>query len=122
MKKITVLFLIVIALVAYTKELSDTVKIVELTNFSIIKKDTKRTYSDVHTVNIFNDAIENALKVDGIVDVADPVYKFKLAGEAYFLWLYDEVEGGSLMNRNDTHTIYRVTEKDATLLKEILNK
>ncbi len=122
MKKIIVLFLIMIALVACADGKSDHVKVVELTNFSTMKKETERNYTDEYTVDIFNNAVKHAMKVDGIVDVADPMYQFELADETYFLWLFEEDKEGSIMNKSDTHTIYRVTERDTTQLKEILNK
>ena len=95
------------------------VKVESLINSSISQKDIDEIYSDELAVNAFKSAVQNSFKVDGIVDVSEPMYKFKVAGEEYYLWLFDD--GGSLMKSNDTHTIYRLIEEDVAQLKNILN-
>lgn len=95
------------------------VKLNELVSFSKVKTETEKTYTDELEVEIFRNAIEHAIKLDGIVDVVDPMYKFKLDGKEYFLWLHDA--GGSIMETNDTHTIYKLLEEDAKQLKEVVN-
>ena len=109
-----------VCLTACNKETMDTVKLNELLNFSTIKKDSEVIYNDPKTVELFKNAVQHAVKVDGIADVADPPYQFKVEGDVYFLWLHHV--GGALMHANDTHTIYRLTEQDAKHLAELLNQ
>ena len=120
MKKCFVLFVMLLSLTACNEEKTDTIKLNELLNFSTIKNDSEVIYSDQQTVDLFKNAVRHAVKVDGIVDVADPPYQFKMADDVYFLWLHDG--GGALMHANDTHTIYQLTEQDAKHLTELLNE
>lgn len=120
MKKLFVLFAALVSLIACSEKNMDTVKLNELLNFSTIKNDSEVIYSDQQTVELFKNAVKHAVKVDGIVDVADPPYQFKVGGDVYFLWL-DHV-GGALMHANDTHTIYQLADQDAKHLKELLNE
>lgn len=118
MKKWLVLFVMLITVVACTEAQSGTVKLNELINFSTIKLDSEKIFTD-DQVAIFKSAVDNAVKIDGIVDVSDPMYQFNLAGKDYFLWLTNG--GGSIMHANNTHIIYHLTEKDAQQLQTIVN-
>ncbi len=119
MKKVLVLMMFtLITLVACSEEKVDKVQIHELENFSTIKKDMEETYLNSNDINVFRNAVKNAVKLDGIVNVVDPMYKFELEQESYFLWLNDQ--GGSIMNTNDTHTLFTLTDESFTQLKEIL--
>ncbi|MGA9227491.1 MAG: hypothetical protein WB217_14200 [Mesobacillus sp.] len=59
----------------------------------------------------FVDAIEKAEKVDGVFDMTAPNYQLTLTFEdkstaKYSLWL--GVDGGSLMDEKESHTLYRL--------------
>ena len=120
MKKCFMLIVMLLCLTACSEEKTDIIKLNELLNFSTIKNDSEVIYNDQQTVELFKNAVQHAVKVDGIADVADPPYQFKMAGDVYFLWLHDD--GGALMHATNTHTIYQLTEQDAKHLTELLNK
>ncbi|MFJ7730617.1 hypothetical protein ACIQXF_01855 [Lysinibacillus sp. NPDC097231] len=119
MKKILVLMIFtVMTLIACSEEKADKVQIHELENFSTIKKGTEEISLNSNDIDVFRNAVKNAVKLNGIVNVVDPMYRFELEKESYFLWLNDQ--GGSIMNTNDTHTLYTLTDESFTQLKEIL--
>jgi len=51
--------------------------------------------------------------------MADPEYKVELGDESYFLWVSEEY--GTIMNLNDTNTIYTLSKSSAKTIKELLN-
>jgi hypothetical protein len=77
--------------------------------------------TDKEAIEIIKDAIKGANKQPGIVDMADPQYKINHGDEIYFLWLTSS-DGtiGTIMNANDTHTIYTLSERSSDQLKELL--
>lgn len=69
---------------------------------------------DVEALKIFVKAIEQAEKANGIVDVTTPDYLLTITFTdetiaKYTLWL--GVNGGSLMNENNSHTIYSLPSR-----------
>ena len=58
-------------------------------------------------VVIFERAVKDAIKEPGIVNMTTPEYQFAIDGESYFLWISEEA--GTIMNKNDTHTIYTIS-------------
>jgi len=87
-------------------------------SFSKVKEGSLRTFTDLKDVNIFEAAFNNAKKEPGIVDMADPEYKVELGSEAYLLWISEE--HGTIMNLNDTHTIYTLSKNSAKAVYELL--
>ena len=73
-------------------------------------------YEDKETLDIFNNAISNAVKRDGIVDMAEPEFDLKVLyidgnKQGYHLWVGEKGQKSTLMNVNDTHTIYAISEE-----------
>ncbi|CEG26274.1 hypothetical protein [Bacillus sp. B-jedd] len=69
---------------------------------------------DVDALKTFVNSIEQAEKVNGFVDVTAPDYMLTITFTdetiaKYMLWL--GVNGGSLMNENNTHTIYSLPSR-----------
>lgn len=85
-------------------------------------KETKQiVISDKDAIKTINKAIKSAIKQPGIVDMEDPQYKINIGDEIYFLWL-TRFDGtiGTIMNNNDTHTIYTLSENMTKEFKDIL--
>jgi hypothetical protein len=74
---------------------------------------------DTETIDMIQEAVDNAEKQPGIVDMADPEYKIEIGEEIYFLWV-DE-KSGTIMNTEDTHTIYSLSENSIKQVNELLN-
>lgn len=69
-------------------------------------------------VDVLTKAVKNAVKVPGIVNMANPQYKFSLGDQVYRLWI-DDVSG-VIMNTEDTTTIYSLTETSLIEVKELV--
>ncbi|WP_456274717.1 hypothetical protein [Bacillus sp. AK031] len=78
----------------------------------------KRIIKDTETIEMINDAIHNAEKQSGIVDMADPEYKISLGNDTYFLWMSEN--SGTIMNSEDTHSIYTLSENSINQVNELL--
>ncbi|MEH7513590.1 hypothetical protein V7146_12795 [Gottfriedia acidiceleris] len=91
--------------------------------------DIKEPHASYHQdasieLQIFIDAIKTANKIDGIVDVAKADYYLTMSFENktsshYFLWLSDD--GGSIMNENDSNTMYRLHSDLISDLNKYIN-
>ncbi|OOE14432.1 hypothetical protein [Fictibacillus arsenicus] len=86
---------------------------------AIFKKDNE--------LEAFQNAVNNAKKIEGILDVMKSNYEFDLIfsnGEAqtksYFLWLDPTRRSGMIMDQEDTHTGYTLKSNDAEKLVEII--
>lgn len=88
-------------------------------SFSTIEEDSLTTFTDSESIKDFIQAFNNAKKDPGVVNMADPEYKVELGDESYFLWVS---EGhGTIMNLNDTNTIYTLSKNSAETIEELLN-
>ena len=81
----------------------------------------KVIFKEKEAIRTIEEAIKSAEKQPGIVDMADPHFKMELGEDTYFLWL-TRSDGtiGTIMNAEDTHTIYSLSKKSTTQLKELL--
>lgn len=70
------------------------------------------------SIKMIIEAINNAKEVAGIANMADPEYRMALGEQAFFLWL-DE-KSGTIMNTEDAHTIYSLTENSIKQMNELL--
>lgn len=73
------------------------------------------TFTDEASIKQMTKAIDSAKKEPGVVDMADPHFKIEIGDDSYFLW-YGEA-GGTGMDVADTHTIFTLTDKATTQLK-----
>ncbi|MFC7687513.1 hypothetical protein [Ureibacillus sp. GCM10028918] len=72
-------------------------------------------------VAIFEKAVSNSKKEPGVVNMAtEPQYQFSSGKETYFLWITEE--SGTIMNTEDTHTIYTLTSNSVKEIYEFVNK
>lgn len=71
--------------------------------------------------NTIKHAIKSAKKEPGIVNMADPQFKIHLGDESYFLWITNSNRlNGTIMNTEETHTIFSLSEQSSEELNEIL--
>jgi uncharacterized protein YcfL len=76
-------------------------------------------FEDTETIEMIKEAIDNAVKQPGIVNMTDTEFKIEIGEETYFLWV-DE-KSGTIMNTEDTHTIYSLAESSIKQVNELLN-
>lgn len=96
----------------------DQVDVYEMEDFSAAKADSFISYTDSQDVDLFVNAFKNAKKEPGVVDMYEPDYRVAFGGESYFLWI--NPEQGTIMNENNTHTIYSLKKKSAEMIYELL--
>jgi hypothetical protein len=126
MKKVLILFCLII--MASIMGCSSTDKVEKVTvykmlSFSKIKPNSQITFTETKIVNEFVEAIDTASKELGSADMSDPHYKIELGEETFFLWLFinkQENTKGTLMNTNDTHTTYSLSERSAENIQDLL--
>ncbi len=87
-----------------------------------MEKETKQTVlTKKDDIKIIKKAINGANKQPGIVDMAEPQFKINLGEESYFLWITkSDKTKGTIMNAEDTHTIYSLSENSSKELNKIL--
>ncbi|MGM7724323.1 hypothetical protein [Metabacillus sp. Hm71] len=119
--KFFVIFTFILVLVGCSKsqENIDKVNVYEMKSFSSVEKDSLTTFTDSKVVNDFIKAFNNAKREPGIVNMSDPDNKVDLGDETYFLWISEEY--GTIMNLNDTNTIYTLSKSSAKTINELLN-
>ncbi|MFC4409055.1 hypothetical protein ACFOZY_01255 [Chungangia koreensis] len=79
--------------------------------------DSHITFTDQVVVDDFVKALHKLVRLPGVVDIAAPDYLIDLNGEQFYLWI-DE-NGGSIMDPEDTNTLYRLEEAS---VKEIYER
>ncbi|KIL51602.1 hypothetical protein KP77_11140 [Jeotgalibacillus alimentarius] len=123
MKKITIFISLVVFSILFATGCSsadiEKIDVYEMESFSIIKEDSLTSYTDSKDVNIFIKVFNNAKKEPGIVDIADPEYQVQIGEESYYLWIKEEQ--GTIMNVNDTHTIYSLSKNSVEKVYDLLN-
>ncbi|TYR72541.1 hypothetical protein FZC79_22450 [Rossellomorea vietnamensis] len=71
------------------------------------------------TIEMITEAINKAEKQPGIVNMADPQFKIVHGKETYFLWISEKSE--TIMNAEDTHTIYSLNDYSIQQVNALLN-
>lgn len=97
----------------------DQVNVYEMENFADAKSDSLISYTDTEDIETFVNAFKTAKKEPGVVDMAEPDYRVEFGEESYFLWISPEL--GTIMNENDTNTIYSLTKRSAKEIYELVN-
>lgn len=118
------LFIILVALTLVflggcSAEKTDRVAVTKMESFSVEKGGSLTIYTDRDTVDGLVNAFKKTRKVRGIADVSDPEYKVDFGTDTYYLWLGEEK--GSIMNADDTHTLYTLSKRATKTIKEIIN-
>jgi hypothetical protein len=96
------------------------VEVYKMASFSSVKEESKITFSDQRTVKAFRSAFKKARKQSGAVDMVDPDYKVILGEESYFLWI--DKNHGTIMNLEDTNTIYTLSRWSAVRIGRLLGR
>ncbi|WP_246943326.1 hypothetical protein [Bacillus pinisoli] len=87
---------------------------------STIKEDHSiQEFTNELIIQEFIQAFRMANQEPGIVNMADPHYRVKIGEESYFLWIHEEQ--GTIMNWNDTNTIFTLSERSTLTIKKHLN-
>lgn len=108
-------------------ESDDILKVSVADNIEMGKMNTDyfAVFEDEESLEVFEDAIENAEKQEGIVDVSPPDFDLEVVYqdqsiEELHLWVGWENEISLLMKVEDTHTIYTIPQEITVKLIEIL--
>ncbi|WP_442598406.1 hypothetical protein [Neobacillus sp. D3-1R] len=122
MKKLLVGFLFILAIIlnACSFEKIDQIQVYEMESFSKVKANSFIKIEDKTEINQIRNAIASAKKQPGIVDMADPEFKIVMGKNSYYLWI--SKDSGTIMNLNDTYTIYSLTKFSAKRVGKILNE
>lgn len=106
---------------------SDIVKvsISESMGFDEINTDFFAVYEDEETVDMFEKIFEDAVKQDGIVDIAAPEYDIEAelgngSKQQYYLWVGEADQSSTIMRVEDTNTIYLIPADDTNWLIDLL--
>lgn len=123
MDKVSLLFLLIVLVLAFvggcSRDSIERVDVYEMESFSVTKEDSLKTYTDPDVIEALVDAFKKTRKVPGVADVADPQYKVEFGEDVYYLWLGEEK--GSVMNVNDTHTLYTLSKRATKTIGKIVN-
>lgn len=82
-------------------------------------------YEDEDTIEMFETIFEDAVKQDGIVDIAAPDYDIKAelengSKQQYYLWVGEADQSSTLMRVEDMNTIYLIPADDTNWLIDLL--
>lgn len=95
----------------------------EITFYKLDTDPKQIVLTDKDTIKTIKKIIKGAIKQPGIVDMTDPQYKINLGDEIYLLWLTRSGGTiGTIMNGEDTHTIYTLSESLTKELNDILHE
>lgn len=127
---LTIFFIFLIGCQTSNKELlqdEDVSKVSISTSngFGKVNADSPAVYEDQETLDLFKSVVTNAVKQDGIVDVAEPEFELNVIfadgnKENYYLWVGEKGQKSALMHVKNTHTIYALSEEITDQLVELL--
>lgn len=110
----------ILFLVGCTSENIKKVDVHEMESFLVTKEDSLVTYTDSEAIRTIVKAFKKAKIEPGIVDMADPEYQVDFGENSYYLWV-DERQG-TIMDLDDTHTIYSLSEKSSKAVYKIIEE
>ena len=89
------------------------VRIAESVDFGRFQEQEVITYDELTDVKVFADMIRNAEQQPGIVNMATPEYDVEVqyqdeTVDRYYVWIGELGMPTSIMDVNDTHTVYLV--------------
>lgn len=101
------------------------VSISKSSGFGKVNTDFFIEYEDEESMEIFKNAIANAVKREGIADMVEPEFDWKVRyidgqKQGYHLWLGEKGHKSTLMNVKDTYTAYSISEEITNQLLELL--
>ncbi|TMW71199.1 hypothetical protein [Alteribacter natronophilus] len=103
----------------------DRIHVSEFERFGSIDGEDPLTITQEDELNIILTAINSSQRIDGSVDMAEGDYDFEIilhdeSPHGFHFWLPAENTTGTIMNVNDTETIYDLTEESSRELTELL--
>ncbi|MGM0846475.1 MAG: hypothetical protein ACQEUT_15980 [Bacillota bacterium] len=121
MKKISLLLFFVLLSVALIgcQPQAELERLEKITIYKMEEASLKLVFQEPDTIEMITEAINKAEKQSGIVNMADPQFKIVLGKEKYFLWISEK--SGTIMNAEDTHTIYSLPQHSIKQVNELLN-
>lgn len=96
------------------------VNLYEVQTFNEVKEETLVAFSDTASIRAFHQAVMTAKQLAGVVDMDNPHYLFEINGQKYYLWLTFQHNTGSIMNVEDTHTLYTLSRESGRQLVSIV--
>lgn len=92
-----------------------------------INPDFFTLYEAEAELEVFESAFSSAVRENGVVDIAPPDYDLEVINKhgnmrGYHLWLAEKTKKSTLMNMNDTHTIYYVPEEITNQLIDLISE
>ena len=101
------------------------VSISKSSGFGKVNSDFFAVYEEKETLDLFNNAISNAVKRAGIVDIVEPEFDLQVIytegnKQGYHLWVGGKGQKSTLMNVNDTNTVYSISEEITNQLVDLL--
>lgn len=108
---------------------NDEISKVSLSNSNTIGQintDFFTVYEDEEVLETFQNIFTRAVKQEGIVDIAEPEFDLEVIykegnKQEYHLWLGEKDEQSTLMQVEDTHTIYTISEEATNQLIDLVN-
>ncbi|OEH84662.1 hypothetical protein BHU72_09220 [Desulfuribacillus stibiiarsenatis] len=84
-------------------------------------------FEEKEVLETFGDLITTAVRVAGIANMATPEVYFDVVYEnenkqRFFLWIGKKEQNSTLMSKDDTHTIYIVSEKMISRLIDLVEQ
>ncbi|KOS67967.1 hypothetical protein AEA09_04955 [Lysinibacillus contaminans] len=101
------------------------VSISKSSGFGKVNSDFYIVYEDKETLDIFKNAITNAVKLEGIADMEEPQFDLKVIytdrnKQGYHLWVGEKGQKSTLMNVDDTHIRYSISEEITNQLIDLV--
>jgi len=117
--QLTSVMLLLTLVACSSNEVKETkeVKVQEMVSFSKEKQNTLKVISDSPKVKVIVNAIRQAKKQKGIVDITDPQYRMDTDQDRYYLW-FNENGSAIIMNDKDKNTIFKIA--DAKNLEDVI--
>jgi len=79
-----------------------------------------QTITEADLVDVFKKAFEEAEPLKGIVKMVAPTYKVIIGSSKYYLLIGDD-KTDSIVNLDDSHTMFRLSPSDTIKIREILS-
>lgn len=116
--KIIILIFTLFTLTSCSFEKIDEIYLFEMESFSVVKEESLIILDEQTEINQLRNAIDSAKKKQGIADMADPEYKIEIGKNTYYLWISED--SGTIMNLENTYTIYSLTKYSAKRVDKII--
>lgn len=79
--------------------------------------DTQVSFTNEEEINLFTTALRKMSRLPGVVDVSSPDFLIELDDHQYYLWISED--SGSIMDPDDTNTLYRMDIRSAKEIYEL---